>query len=102
MTNSSTPLDRLIKAQSTPAVILPTYPAQYLQTAMAHRLIRRTDVQKMIGLSRSTIYTRLDKNSPHFDPSFPKPIKLGAISVAWVESEIQEWIEARIKNRVTA
>lgn len=70
-------------------------------TALAHRLIRRTDVQKMIGLSRSTIYTRLDKNSPHFDPSFPKPIKLGAMSVAWVESEILEWIEARIKNRVT-
>jgi prophage regulatory protein len=26
---------------------------------------------------------------------FPKPVKLGLRSTAWVESEVQEWIEVR-------
>lgn len=62
------------------------------QGAIAHRLLRRKQVEQAIGLSRSTIYARLDKRSPHYDPDFPKPIKLGATSIAFVESEVQEYI----------
>ena len=68
------------------------------QGAIAHRLLRRKQVEQAIGLSRSTIYARLDKNSPHYDPTFPKPITLGSMSVAWVETEIQSWIASRIAN----
>jgi prophage regulatory protein len=31
--------------------------------------------------------------------TFPKPVKLGARAVAWVESEVEEWILARIEER---
>lgn len=82
MTNSSTPLDRLIKAQSTPAVILPTYPAQYLQTT----LIRRKEVERLTGLSRSRIYNLMSQGK------FPKPVSLGKMSVAWLEIEVRNWI----------
>jgi prophage regulatory protein len=68
------------------------------QGAIAHRLLRRKQVEQAIGLSRSTIYARLDKNSPRYDPTFPKPITLGSMSVAWVESEIQGWISSRIAD----
>jgi prophage regulatory protein len=68
------------------------------QGATAHRLLRRKQVEQVIGLSRSTIYARLDKKSLHYDPTFPTPITLGSMSVAWVESEIQSWIASRIAD----
>lgn len=73
----------------------------YTQTspnAVAYRLLRRKQVEQAIGLSRSTIYAMLDKNSPHYDPTFPQKITLGSMSVAWVESEIQSWIASRIAD----
>lgn len=45
------------------------------------------------GLSRSHIYALAQQGK------FPKPTKLSERSSAWVESEVQEWIESRIKVR---
>lgn len=45
------------------------------------------------GLGRSTIYNYIA------DGSFPKPVSLGARAVAWVESEVQDWILERIEER---
>ena len=53
------------------------------------RILRRTDVQKMTGLSRSTIY-RWSSNG-----SFPKPSKLGPRAVGWPEAQIRAWIADR-------
>ena len=53
------------------------------------RIIRRTDVQKMTGLSRSTIYKWMDEGL------FPKPVKLGPRAVGWVEDYIDTWINDR-------
>ncbi|WP_315809341.1 helix-turn-helix transcriptional regulator [Pseudomonas sp. C9-3] len=55
---------------------------------------------QLIGLSRSTIYDRMNPKSPRYDSTFPLPVKLsGAIckggAVAWVEEEIAGWIRAR-------
>ncbi len=61
-----------------------------------HRLLRRKQVEQSLGLSRSTIYARLDPGSRHYDPDFPRPISLGAMSVAWLESEVQDYIARRI------
>ncbi len=63
---------------------------QQLQTA----LIRRKDVEKLTALSRSRIYALMA------DGLFPKPARLGSMSVAWVEAEVMEWIDARIAERV--
>ncbi len=68
------------------------------QGAIAHRLLRRKQLEHAIGLSRSTIYARLDPNSRHYDPAFPKPIKLGTTSIAFVEAEVQEYIAHRIAD----
>lgn len=64
-------------------------------------IIRRDQVEARTGLSRSTIYARLNPKSAGYDPSFPKPIELGHgmqnPPVGWVESEVEAWLSAQIE-----
>lgn len=55
--------------------------------------IKLKELIKLTGLSRSHIYSLAQQGK------FPKPVKLSERSSAWVESEVQEWIESRIKAR---
>jgi len=57
------------------------------------RIIRLKEVIYSTGLARSTIYKYIGEGS------FPKPVPLGDRSVGWIDSEVQEWILARIKER---
>ena len=66
------------------------------QGAIARRLLRRKQVEQVLGISKSSIYARLDKKSPHYDPAMPRPIKIGATSIAFVESEINAYIDHMI------
>lgn len=60
-------------------------------------LIRLPKVEAATGYKRSTIY-RLIK-----EKKFPAPISLGARASAWVEDEINAWIQQRIEqSRKTA
>lgn len=65
------------------------------------RILRRKQLEDRTGLSRSTIYARLNPKSPHYDPSFPRPIELGQgmqnPPVGWVESEVDAWLSAQIE-----
>lgn len=56
-------------------------------------ILRRPEVERRTGLSRSTIYLHIQQNR------FPKPIKLGARAVGWLQCEIDEWLTSRIENR---
>lgn len=58
----------------------------------SERLIRRAEVERLTGLSRSTIYGRLRD-----DPDWPRPVRLGPNCVAWVESEVHAYIKRRIE-----
>jgi prophage regulatory protein len=53
-------------------------------------LIRRRAVEARTGLKRSAIYAHLS------DGNFPKPVKIGERMVAWIESEVDEWVSNRI------
>ncbi|WP_252973530.1 helix-turn-helix transcriptional regulator [Vibrio navarrensis] len=59
------------------------------------RLIRFQEVLAMTGLSRSSMYRFIEENQ------FPAQVQLGDRAVAWVESEVQEWIRLRVLNRQT-
>ncbi|MCO6428241.1 AlpA family transcriptional regulator [Nitrosomonas communis] len=64
-------------------------------------ILRRKQVEARLGLSRSTIYGKMKLNPkrPHeYDPTFPKPIRVGLKAVGWVEHEIDEWLAAQIKK----
>ncbi|WP_417420716.1 helix-turn-helix transcriptional regulator [Halomonas sp.] len=60
---------------------------------MSMKLIRVKGVMERTGLARSTIYKYISLGQ------FPQPIKLGTRAVAWVESEIDTWINDSIKRR---
>ena len=53
-------------------------------------IIRLSSVKARTGLSRSGIYLMISQKT------FPSPIKLGARSVGWLDSEITEWINNRV------
>ena len=63
------------------------------------KLLRRLVVEKRAGISRSGIYDRLDPKSRRFDPTFPKPVKLGKHAIGFVEEEVDAWIESLIAKR---
>lgn len=58
-------------------------------------ILRLPEISKRTGLSRSTIYEKLDSKSPRFDPSFPQRIRLSEKSVGWSEKEIDDWLSSR-------
>ena len=57
------------------------------------RLIRLDEVKRRKGFQKSSIYNGIAGGT------FPQPVPLGARAVAWVEDEIQEWINSRISER---
>jgi prophage regulatory protein len=60
---------------------------------MTNTILRLPAVKARTGLSRSTIYLRISKNS------FPKPISLGGQrAVGWIEKEIDDWLTIQIQN----
>ncbi|ENI4799272.1 AlpA family phage regulatory protein, partial [Klebsiella pneumoniae] len=48
--------------------------------------------------ARSTIYDWLNTESPRYDPTFPIQRRLGAKSVGWLESELDDWLNNRPKS----
>ncbi len=62
-----------------------------MEHAAEIRLIRLPEVKSRTGLSRSTIYLRIKEGK------FPAPISLGMRAVGWLEFDIQQWLDDRIK-----
>ena len=60
------------------------------ETRRQVRFLRLPEVLARTGLSRSTIYVRLEQGR------FPQPVSLGARAVGWIESEVDEWMRERI------
>lgn len=69
------------------------------QTVFQPKILRLKQLTERIGLGRSTIYDRMDAQSPRYDATFPKPIKLGPAAIGWIDSEITAWIVQRISAK---
>jgi prophage regulatory protein len=50
------------------------------------RILRRPEVLRMTGLSKSTLYVRIAASA------FPKGIRISPGSVGWRLSELNEWM----------
>ena len=73
--------------------------AAQIQSALT--ILRLKQVEARTGLSRSSIYARLRHNPKRpgdYDPSFPKPISVGAKAVGWIEAEIDAWLTAQVEK----
>lgn len=57
------------------------------------RLIRLKEVMRLTGLGRTSIYKFMAEER------FPKQVSLGGRVAAWVESEIEEWLQDKINIR---
>lgn len=60
---------------------------------MSHQLLRIKAVEAKTGYSRATLYRKIGAHE------FPAPIPLGERAVAWLESDVDHWIERRIAAR---
>ena len=56
---------------------------------MQDRLLRRREVEKITGMSRSSIYRLMHEDE------FPSPVRVGPAAVRWKASAIMAWIESR-------
>ena len=70
-----------------------------------HRFIRLNEVMGRTGYGRTSIYRKME------DGSFPRSVKLGgppkdpeafdSRAVAWIEDDVDQWIESRIEEQDT-
>lgn len=62
-------------------------------TKNSERFLCLDDVMNKTGLGRSTIYNKMKSGE------FPKSISISANRIAWLESEIDSWMEIKINQR---
>ena len=82
----------LSPAGQTPAATTLTA-ATATELPLAHpeavRVYRRPQVERMVGLSRSTLYAMMAEGT------FPQPVRLGRRAVGWRAADLSAWIAAR-------
>lgn len=64
--------------------------------ATKQTLIRLPEVKKRTGLSRSSIYLAMQRRE------FPQTVPLGRRAVAWIEAEVDDYINSQIEQRGAA
>lgn len=70
------------------------------ENVITPRVLREREVRARTGIkSRTGIYERLKPTSRYYDPSFPKPFKIGLSAVGWDEGEIIAWVQSRRVSR---
>lgn len=99
MTNSINEKDlELIDKMCELKQIISSIPAQKALQFLAEKieekkiisaLVREQELLQILSCSRSTLW-RLRRNG-----SFPKPIKIGNRSIAWIREDIDAWIKER-------
>ena len=57
------------------------------------RFLRLAEVKKLTSLSRSAIYVKIANRE------FPRQVSLSRQSVAWLESEVIDWMNQRVSSR---
>ncbi|WP_418648654.1 helix-turn-helix transcriptional regulator [Thauera butanivorans] len=67
--------------------------ARRQKQAPRERFIRVGEVSAMIGLGKTTIYKYVSERR------FPTPVALGGNRVAWLESEVLNWMCERVGAR---
>ncbi len=56
---------------------------------MKEKILRRREVEKITGLSYSTIYRQMPNGQ------FPRQVSVGDRAVGWRASEVYAWIKSR-------
>jgi prophage regulatory protein len=62
-----------------------------IHSPTASRFLRLPKVKDRVGLGRSTIYSLVGRGQ------FPRPVSLGDRAMAWLESDIDAWIQTKVE-----
>lgn len=60
---------------------------------MSERFMTMAEVRRRVALSKTEIYRKIKAGA------FPRPVPLGTQKVAFVESEVAAWMDARLRAR---
>lgn len=60
---------------------------------MSERILKSKETAERAGFSRRTMYYEISEGR------FPRPVQLTPKRVGWLESEIDEWIKAKVDRR---
>ncbi|MCG2573474.1 AlpA family phage regulatory protein [Acinetobacter sp. ME22] len=63
-----------------------------LEQSTEVKILRLPAVTEICGISRSSVYEKLNPRSRRYDKDFPTPIKIGVSSVGWFQHEIYAWL----------
>ena len=73
-------------------LILPLSLLDFGSNNMTIRLLKITELCKMLHTSRASIYIWMREQN------FPQPIRLTSRNVAWNEKDVQDWIQSRAES----
>ncbi|CAH1561503.1 helix-turn-helix transcriptional regulator [Vibrio owensii] len=57
------------------------------------RFLRLQEVKEKTGLSKSAIYSKIKEGE------FPASVPIGSRTVAWIDSDVEKWLEWRVQVR---
>jgi len=63
------------------------------------RIHRPAALCDQLGIAVSTLYDWTSPNSPRFDPTFPKKIKLGPRAIGFDPTEVETWLAKKSDAR---
>lgn len=58
------------------------------------RLLKLPEVESIVGLRKSSIYEMMGRTPP----AFPVAVKISRRAVCWPASQIERWVQDRIKG----
>lgn len=58
-------------------------------------LLKAAEVCAECGFGLTTLYEKLKVGGPYWDPSFPRPVRVGKRLTLWHHQEVIAWLASR-------
>lgn len=65
-------------------------------------IVRRLELARLLGISRSMTYLKEKPTSPYFDPFFPKSIRIGKRAIGWIYSDVKHYLDSLVEQSLVA
>ena len=66
-----------------------------------NKVVRKPELIRLTGLSRSTLADLQNPKSPRFDATFPAKVRLGMRAVGWFFEDVLNWLSSRKETTQT-
>lgn len=62
-------------------------------------LVSKKQLMMMVLYSSAHIDRLESPDSPYYDPTFPKRVRIGQNRVGWPKAEVEDWIKKLVERR---